>query len=292
MKKLAIATALLLTSWVSLAQSYRNEWINFSPANPFSLQQYFKMKIAKEGIYRIDTASLLQALVPYSSVNPNKFQIYYQGVEQYIYVQNNGDPSKLDGNDYIEFYTTKNDGVLDAGMYKKDSSPYAVDSTVQPNPNYSLFTDTAIYFLTFNTTANGKRVTLETDTAFSNYTDSPYFINHVFHEYPDEYAHGRPSSVGSYDPDYTEGEGWASYRFDLGGSKSDGYLYTRNIYSSGPAATVSTTLIGVSNDNNVSPDHRIHIEVKENNNTTTFDTTVTYEGYTMKRYNFAIPLSK
>ena len=48
MRKLLAISIFCFVAFTIKAQSYGNEWINFS-------QQYFKFPIAKEGIYRIDS---------------------------------------------------------------------------------------------------------------------------------------------------------------------------------------------------------------------------------------------
>src|SRR6185295_18587933 len=80
------------------AQLYGNEWINYS-------QNYFKLKITREGIYRIDSVYLRSNGVSLSWLADHaKLQIFHNGVEQYIYVSDANHNDTLNQGDFIEFY--------------------------------------------------------------------------------------------------------------------------------------------------------------------------------------------
>src|SRR6187455_3541615 len=89
------------------AQPYGNEWINFSTNQAYSNQQYFKVSIWKNGVYRISLADLQAAAFP-MPFNPKQLQLFHLGVEQYIHVEGEADGS-FDPSDYIEFYGRRND---------------------------------------------------------------------------------------------------------------------------------------------------------------------------------------
>ena len=132
---------LLLRGGSAAAQSgpYGNEWI--VPG-----QQYYKIKVAQNGLYKLDYQYLTQAGL--TSADPHRVQLWRRGKEVSIYV--GGNQTSLDPTTFIEFYGERNDGRLDRGMYKKASD--------QPHNLYSLYTDTAAYFLTVAATAQGKRM--------------------------------------------------------------------------------------------------------------------------------------
>ena len=122
----------------SFAQGpYGNEWIIPS-------QKYYKVKVSQTGLYRITTAQLAAAGVLSSPAfsDPRKIQIFFNGQEQYIYVYDSAGNNLWDAPDYIEFFGQRNDGSLDSKMY---TAP-----PVMPNPYYSLFTDSASYYITAN----------------------------------------------------------------------------------------------------------------------------------------------
>ena len=124
----------------SLAQ-VGNEWINFS-------QPYFKIPVAREGIYKLSFTDLQAAGFPLSSIDPATIQLFHRGAEQAIYIEGEGD-AQFNPTDFIEFYGRKNDGTMDAELYKPMSS--------QPHSLYNLFSDTTSYFLTVGSLP-GKRI--------------------------------------------------------------------------------------------------------------------------------------
>ncbi|MBE7508738.1 MAG: hypothetical protein HS118_00880 [Bacteroidia bacterium] len=137
MRKLYSLIFILFLSPAVLNAQYANSWINFNGSQPYSAQQYFKIKVWKKGIYRLDYSTLQQAGFNVTQ-NPHNFQIFHNGTEQYIYVA--GEADNTDPTDYIEFYGKPNDGWADKPLYENPSD--------QLNPDYSLFSDTAVYFLT------------------------------------------------------------------------------------------------------------------------------------------------
>lgn len=140
------ALCLLLLGFTSQAQTspvYGNEWINYN-------QQYYKIKVLNTGMHRLTYNDLVAAGI--SNVNPQKFQLFRRGREVAIYVNGQADGA-LNAGDYIDFFGQKNDGELDTELY---SSPVN-----QIHKYYSLYQDTAAYFLTWGT-ANGKRMVEKT----------------------------------------------------------------------------------------------------------------------------------
>ncbi|RSK33997.1 putative type IX secretion system sortase PorU2 [Hymenobacter metallilatus] len=131
----------LLSSAAARAQSgpYGNEWI--VPG-----QQYYKIKVARDGLYRLDYQYLQRAGI--SGVNPQRLQLWRRGKEVAIHV--GGNTTALDNSTFIEFFGQRNDGALDKGMFLTPAD--------QAQPYYSLFTDTASYFLTWSNTLAGKRM--------------------------------------------------------------------------------------------------------------------------------------
>jgi hypothetical protein len=132
---------LLVGSGRVLAQSgqYGNEWI--VPG-----QRYFKVKIVKDGLYKLDYQYLTRAGI--SGVVPNELQIWRRGRQLATYV--GGNRNVLDPTSYVEFYAVHNDGQLDAPLYKN-----AAD---QPHQYYSLYTDTASYFVTWRAGTVGRHM--------------------------------------------------------------------------------------------------------------------------------------
>src|SRR5882724_5418710 len=111
---------LLCLPYVSNSQ-YSNSWIVPS-------QQYFKIPVAKEGIYRLSRSNLQAAGFPVNS-DPRYIQLFHRGQEQSIYVKGQSD-GNFGSSDFVEFYGQKNDGTLDAQLYKP--------SSLQPHKYYNI----------------------------------------------------------------------------------------------------------------------------------------------------------
>jgi hypothetical protein len=139
MKRLVSSFFLLFVAFHAIGQ-YGDEWIQFS-------QRYFKIPVAREGIYRISYDALQQAGFPVTE-NPQTFRLFHRGVEQAIIVQGEDDGVFHSG-DYIEFYGRSNDGALDSTLYENPHD--------QPHQYYNLYSDTTSYFLTYDVQP-GKRV--------------------------------------------------------------------------------------------------------------------------------------
>lgn len=126
---------------------YGNEWIDFE--NP---ERYFKIKVAEDGLYRIPQ-SVLPAEA--ASVEANQFRLFCFGEEVPLRTSSTG---LLSDSDYLQFYGEKNRQGLNAYLFSEGQIPL--------NPDYNLFTDTAVYFLTWGT-ENGLRYE-ELDNDLSN----------------------------------------------------------------------------------------------------------------------------
>jgi hypothetical protein len=150
---------LFIIPWQAFSQ-YTNEWVR--PG-----QDYYRIPIAKKGIYKLTYSDLQDAGVPVATIDPRLIQLFHRGKEQAIFVKGQSD-AVLNTDDYIEFFGQANDGTLDKALYKP--------STSQPHNYYNLFSDTTAYFLTWSTGAvAGKRVTTFDEV---NVTNIPKEISH------------------------------------------------------------------------------------------------------------------
>ena len=105
------------------AQPYHNEWIPFATGQSYSSQQYYRIAIWKEGIYRATYNDLLNKGVPVTTwFNQLRYQIFNKGKEQFIQVVDVNTDNIFDAGDYIEFYGKGNDGLLDAEIYDYPSN--------------------------------------------------------------------------------------------------------------------------------------------------------------------------
>ena len=173
MNKLITIFILNLMAYGAMAQSYGNEWIDFT-------KTYYKIKVGEEGIYRLSYDNLNGAGFPVSTIDPRRIQLYHRGVEVAILVGGEND-AVFNPSDYIEFYGQSNDGTLDAELY--------VPSSSQPHDYYNLYSDTTAYFLTYNIVAtNGKR--MDTSTPFTGGANDTYHLAENLSVFVDEYSQG------------------------------------------------------------------------------------------------------
>lgn len=266
MKKNLLIAFLYFSMANVFSQQYENSWINYG-------QEYYKIKIWQAGIYRVTPSTL--ALAGFSTnIDPRKIQIWHNGVEQNIYIQGEDDGTfdQAQG-DFIEFYGERNDGSLDKNLY--------ADTNWHPTPRYSLLTDTAVYFLTYNPVSNGKRVSLQTDTLFGNYSSAQFFTKETFVEgkdlNPGIFGYNRGANDQSIS--YTESEGWGTVFGNYGGGNHPETINvsTDKIYTGGPNAEINMCFGGVNN-----PPHNLGVTFPGIN------LTDTYYNQALRKYSFSI----
>ena len=214
--------------WNGQDTLYGNEWINYD-------QTYFKIKVAEDGIYRLPYETLSNAGIPVGALQGSQYQLFYFGEEIPLYVTSNG---ALSSGDYLEFYGQKNRSQLDRHLFQNPDEEML-------NPEYSLFTDTSAYFLTW--VPEGTTTARYTEVA-NDLTDLPEAEAWYWGEEKVVYSnqlHKKYQNISGVAIYYShfDGDGFASglsTNFNIDVPISE-------IYEAGPAASVSLSLIG--NDN-------------------------------------------
>ena len=84
----------------SVADDSTGNWIDYS-------QEYVKLKIPEDGIYRIDYNQVVSFGISPQTINPKRLKIYFKGKEIPTFVFGENDLS-FDPGDYIEFWCKKN----------------------------------------------------------------------------------------------------------------------------------------------------------------------------------------
>lgn len=269
MRRLYVFLLATLFSGTLSAQVFGNEWIDYS-------QRYLKIKVTQDGLYRIDSTTLSNALntigVPLSTVDPQNFQVFHNGQEEYIWVEGESD-GVFNGSDFIEFYGERNDGKPDAELYG--------GSAYQLNPYYSLYNDTAIYFLTWNNSVSNHRLTNPNDTNFSAYAAANYFTDKEVFYGNAGYLPGVQNSLGLTDPAFIPSEGYYDGAFGYGSTVSHN-LGSANAFAGGPNAQLRLRVGSHSDDWNDTLDNFIRIQFLS----TTFDTS--YNGFAVATYSFPV----
>lgn len=185
--------AFLLTAGTCLAQ-FGNEWIEAGRA-------YHRFMVGSEGLCRIPYASLQRAGL--ASVPLERLRLWRNGREV---VLRSSRPTGLPGpSDFIEFYGQPNDGDADRALYR--------DPSQQPSDRWSLFTDTAAYFLTADPVAGGLRYAeMPNPVAGHNATAVPFCLTTLDIAYRTRLNPGFGMNVGLTlnSSSYESGEGWSS----------------------------------------------------------------------------------
>ena len=211
-----------LVPWSLQAQGINgNEWINYT-------QSYYKIKVANDGLHHLSYGYLDS--LGLSGVNPQHLQLFRRGREVAVYVAGEAD-SKLDAQDYLEFYGERNDGALDRELYKNPAH--------QIHQFYSLYTDTAAYFLTVNP-AGGKRMR-EVNPVMEGRTPEPYHLQKALYVNTDRFNYGKKYGESRM-PWMDEGAGYMSnYSINPRTYVIPGII---NIEVSGPKPSVAYATVG------------------------------------------------
>jgi hypothetical protein len=200
MRKSIAVLGVLLTFVLSAYGQIGNEWINFS-------QPYYRIPVGKDGIYRLDYNTLQAAGVPVGAIDPRTLQLFHRGAEQALYVAGEGD-GQLNASDYFEFYGLRNDGTLDASLYKP--------STLQPHKYYNIFSDTSVYFLTYGATP-GKRMA-QLAPADPGLLPDDYHIDEKLLLNTNNYSTGTDFGAELQNSFFDQGEGWTGSQTNQGGT--------------------------------------------------------------------------
>ena len=252
---------------------YGNDWINTN-------QSYYKIKVSQKGIYRLNYAALNQQIPSLSTINPKNFQLFKNGKEVAIYVSGESD-NTFDNTDYIEFYGEPNDGTLDKELY--------VSATAQPHNYYSLFTDTAAYFLTFSATTAGKRIQ-NFQAPKTGLTAENYIIQESLGVYPEAFYQGRYIIAQMSLSDYQEGEGFMGGTFSW--NQQTRALPTPNLYNGAGASKIKfeTYVAGRSDAQSTNPQgNNHHLRISIGNGTSSFIKKDTlFRAYAIARTTFVL----
>ncbi|RPD50725.1 C25 family cysteine peptidase [Paracnuella aquatica] len=228
MKKFLFALLTLCCGMLASAQVYNNEWIDHS-------KTYYKVKVGRNGLHRISKAEL--DTVGLGTVPAEHFQVWRNGSEVPLFTS--APTGALPNDGFIEFYGERNDGRPDKALYRR---PH-----YQLNDRSSLFTDTAIYFLTVNPTGNNRRIQAQVNDLTGNtLAPLPYFTHTHVQSYTNQLNGGYAVDVETqylYSSAYDLGEGYTSANIGTNATNSTalGNLF---VATTGPAAQFKITVAG------------------------------------------------
>jgi len=137
---LVLACSARAQMWNGQDTLYGNEWIDFA-------KTYHKIRVAADGIYRIGQPVLLSNGL--DAVPGSQFRLYHNGQQVAIFTTSEG---AFGSTDFLEFYGEKNRHEVDDYLFEDA----ARDNL---NPRFSMFNDTAAYYLTWATSGPSLRYT-------------------------------------------------------------------------------------------------------------------------------------
>lgn len=272
MKKVLLLLTLIGCAWASgFAQTtYGNEWID--PSRP-----YFRINTSLDALYRL-TYTDLQAY-NFPQVNVDALAMYRNGQQVPIYV------SSVDNTfgpgDYIEFLGAENKGEADSYLYSNPDD--------QINPDVSLFTNKAVFFLTVNNLPNNARLKFTNNILSNLPPKEEYFMYRADVKYANTdlmYYEGKYYSVGqteTYKSIYDVGEGYVNKNY----FNNPITPFLAAIYSQGPPA-----ILRVNYANNSLENHKVYILA---NNVQVYPTppaTQDVTGFKLNRVEVEIPVSQ
>lgn len=237
---------------------YGNEWIKYQ-------NQYLRIKVAADGVYRIPQQQLTAAGFPAGSVPASALRLYRYGAQVPVFTSTE---NTLSDGDFVEFWGESNKGAID--RYLADNPEAAL-----LNPQYSLFNDTVIYYLTWNDDTAPLRMA----TAPNNLTNLPQKTEWCWFDavqvYDNQYFKREISEDITYS--WYDGDGW-------GRAISNGTL-TQNLpdmYMAGPPATLRFRNAYQRDDQ-----HEVHIEANDS-----LIVDETHSGFRIVQYTATLPNSR
>lgn len=276
MKKISVTLAfcccfglLQAQMWDGNDTLYGNEWIRYD-------QPYFKLKIVKDGIYRIPYSILKTRGL--SGIPGNRFQLFWEGKEQALLVSSGKEA--LQENDYLEFYGQHNQGQFDSHLFENPAQN-------QLNPLYSLYSDTSTYFLTI---APSGAPTLRYTAIEKKENDIPAPINWCWRT--TETVFQQSFTDARYD-----GENLITFSsYDMGEGFGSGYARSRQIdLSLEGLFPVQTASLSVRLFSNNAYYHQLSLRTRAGKNQSgsvdQIDLLDSLDRYTLKSYQLSLPQS-
>ena len=256
----------------TFAQSYGNEWINFS-------QKYAKISISEEGLFKITYDDVINKNLASGNIDPLKFQIYNKGKEIPLYITGTDDGMFNQG-DLIYFYGNKNDAILDKVLYANQADV--------PNEEISLFSDENFYFLTYQTTQNGLRYSISRQNT-TGLTPESFIITKNRLNFSDAYYPGEYILEAMSLSEYTSGEGYLGVQFYKGQTINLSLNTSEYINSVAFQPKLSFYVAGRSNASSTNSSGKNHHFRLSNSGTTLFDSL--YRGYETIRKTISITIN-
>lgn len=256
----------VVTACASHAQ-FGNDWIN--PALP-----YWSFPVAEDGVVELSYQNLLDAGVLAGPVLSDEIKVYHRGLQQRLWMDDSGD-NTFGPEDRFWLLGRHNDGWLDAHVYD--------DPENHLHPDYSLFNDTATYYLAVHP-GIPERAGNQSAAGADALSPEPFGWHTSTMQHTAAYHIGRQHQYGISLPWYESGEGWGAPRFGLGQTFNTPVPTPGAFDGPGaPDAEVYAVSVGASSALDNNPNH--HLQVGSAS-TTAVDTA--FYGYLANKLDFTL----
>ena len=201
---------------------FGNEWIDFD-------KTYYKIPVAADGMVRLNGSQLPSEL---QNVAASELRLFRMGQQIALHTSTDGN---LGANDYLEFYGAQNRSELDRHLFDNPDADML-------NPEYSLYTDTAVYYLVRAIDEPSVRFqTMDNDLTGSLPPAQEWFPHETRLTFTGQLTkrYQKVAGLDIYYSHFENGEGWAS---PLGGANPAMSLSPQGVHSSNTEATLGMKL--------------------------------------------------
>lgn len=212
MKYAILSLVFGLYSYNLISQNYGNDWIQPN-------QTYIKIETTERGVHRILAGDFQSGGFDLSGIPADNFHLYFRGQEQAVYVEkkSNGELQRL------EFFAERLDGKDDASLYR-ESTQGMRDPSAQAHPNISLFSDTSVFYLSWDKQPSNFRYQTHFNDSYSSFNPEPHFRYEALIQFEPDQAEtslilgggGPYEPFHSLSPLYGIGEGYLGPLFGTG----------------------------------------------------------------------------
>ncbi|WP_236972642.1 putative type IX secretion system sortase PorU2 [Membranihabitans marinus] len=167
---------------------YGNEWIDYD-------QTYYRIPVGEDGWKKISYEALSNLGIEEDELLSQNVRLHHNGEEVPVFISSDGG---LNPGDYILFYGQQNRGYNEEFMFEDVSTELL-------NPEYSLFSDTSVYFLSFESQGIGRRYSISELNGGMERSRVNVISTTVFSD-----RHYTEAYSGVFEPDFIDLEGYAS----------------------------------------------------------------------------------
>lgn len=226
-------------------------------------KNYYKIYLAKEGVYRLTYNFLSLAGVPMQNLYLSKIQIFNNGIEIPLYIHDTNNNNLFDNDDYCEF----------VGLPPSPS----------PNSYLNIYNTKNIYWFSYEADSAGKRynsVNGFPTTWTNSYSATPFTIH-----YEEDKIFERLGHAPDDKRDYWFWGKTSGLNGELLNAFAAEFPSPKNLSSSATSLKIRVNLQGMTTETCLTPDHRIKFALTsqpigeftfDGPNTATFETTVNF----------------